>query len=272
MEARKPDTERARRIVIREHRIPSARQQALYLRRRPRPQSVVLRERRREDRPLRSAQRYASTNSLCRRRTPRRSASARRPTAHLWFAQKTANKIGRITPDGKITEFPLPTPNAGPDGIALGPDGNIWFSETEVSQIGRITPDGNITEFKDGITPGSKPLSIVVRDGALWFSEAAGNRVGRIDSRRRGHRIRHPEQRQPAARHGARTRTARSGSCETGANALGRIDRDGSIQRIQVADAERVACAASRVGPDGDLWFTENFANKIGRMAPGRHA
>jgi virginiamycin B lyase len=22
------------------------------------------------------------------------------------------------------------------------------------------------------------------------------------------------------------------------------------------------------VGPDGDLWFTENFANKIGRMAP----
>jgi virginiamycin B lyase len=22
------------------------------------------------------------------------------------------------------------------------------------------------------------------------------------------------------------------------------------------------------VAPDGDLWFTENFANKIGRMAP----
>ena len=25
------------------------------------------------------------------------------------------------------------------------------------------------------------------------------------------------------------------------------------------------------VGPDGDLWYTANFANKIGRMAPGRH-
>jgi streptogramin lyase len=22
------------------------------------------------------------------------------------------------------------------------------------------------------------------------------------------------------------------------------------------------------VAPDGDLWFTENFSNKIGRMAP----
>src|ERR1700759_5266074 len=40
----------------------------------------------------------------------------------MWFAQKAANKIGRITLDGAITEFPLPTPNAGPDGIALGPD------------------------------------------------------------------------------------------------------------------------------------------------------
>ena len=27
-------------------------------------------------------------------------------------------------------------------------------------------------------------------------------------------------------------------------------------------------CAASRSGPDGNLWCTENFANKIGHMAP----
>ena len=26
---------------------------------------------------------------------------------------------------GEITEFPVPTPNAGPDGIALGPDGAV---------------------------------------------------------------------------------------------------------------------------------------------------
>src|SRR6201991_1499104 len=69
----------------------------------------------------------------------------------FWFAEKTGNKIGRVTPDGKITEFPLPTPGAGPDAMMLGPDGNIWFSETEVSQIGRITPDGKVTEIKDGI-------------------------------------------------------------------------------------------------------------------------
>ena len=121
---------------------------------------------------------------------------------NLWFAQKRANKIGRITSSGVLAEFTVPTEKAGPDGIALGPDGNVWFSETEVSQIGRITPDGKITEFKSGITPGSKPLSIVVRDGALWFSEAAGNRVGRITVDGTVSEIRHPEPRQPAARDG----------------------------------------------------------------------
>ena len=39
------------------------------------------------------------------------------PDGNIWFAEKSANKIGRITPQGQITEFPLPTPNAGPDAM-----------------------------------------------------------------------------------------------------------------------------------------------------------
>src|SRR5687768_10813441 len=38
---------------------------------------------------------------------------------HLWFAQKKANRIGRISLRGEIADFPVPTPNAGPDGIIL---------------------------------------------------------------------------------------------------------------------------------------------------------
>src|SRR5919107_606923 len=33
---------------------------------------------------------------------------------HLWFTEKSANKIGRISLDGDVTEFPVPTPGAGP--------------------------------------------------------------------------------------------------------------------------------------------------------------
>ena len=72
---------------------------------------------------------------------------------NLWFAQKKANKIGRITPGGEFSEFAVPTENAGPDGIALGPDGNVWFSETDVGQIGRITPDGKSPSSRPAFPP-----------------------------------------------------------------------------------------------------------------------
>ena len=39
-----------------------------------------------------------------------------------------------------ITEFPVPTASAGPDGITAGPDGNLWFAEGSVtgSKIGQF--------------------------------------------------------------------------------------------------------------------------------------
>ena len=185
---------------------------------------------------------------------------------NLWFAQKAINKIGRITPRGDIAEFALPTPNAGPDGMILGPDGNIWFSESEAGRIGRIAPDGRITEFADGITPGSKPLSIAVRDGALWFSEAAGNRIGRIAYRRQSHGVCDPEPRQPAARHGRASRRRHLVRRDLDQRARPHRSRR-SHHRTSGADAERLA--ARRHGrADGDLWYTANSANKIGRMAP----
>ena len=59
---------------------------------------------------------------------------------NLWFTG--GNSIGRITPSGQITEFPVPTNNSIPEGIAAGPDGNLWFTETSNvgNKIGRITP------------------------------------------------------------------------------------------------------------------------------------
>src|SRR5260370_21972743 len=47
-----------------------------------------------------------------------------------------------------VREFPIPTPNSDPIGIAAGPDGALWFAEENTSnKIGRITTTGVITEF-----------------------------------------------------------------------------------------------------------------------------
>ena len=52
------------------------------------------------------------------------------PNNTIWFTESamtvSGNKIGTINPStGKITEYPIPTPNAEPVGITLGPDGNF---------------------------------------------------------------------------------------------------------------------------------------------------
>jgi streptogramin lyase len=73
------------------------------------------------------------------------------PDGNLWFTEEiykgTGNnqeiigsKIGRISPSGSITEFPLPG-HGGivPAEITAGPDGNLWFTEPGSNKIGRIT-------------------------------------------------------------------------------------------------------------------------------------
>ena len=68
------------------------------------------------------------------------------PDGNLWFTERAGNKIGRITTGGSVTEFPIPTASSLPEGITAGPDGNLWFTEFNIG-IGRITPSGSITEF-----------------------------------------------------------------------------------------------------------------------------
>ena len=73
---------------------------------------------------------------------------ARGPDGAMWFTEDEGGpseegQIGRITPDGTITEYPLtPRPSAsftGPWNIIQGPDGNMWWTEIEDERVGRIT-------------------------------------------------------------------------------------------------------------------------------------
>jgi streptogramin lyase len=64
------------------------------------------------------------------------------PDGNLWFTEYAGNKIGRITPQGVITEFPVPTADSGPTAICVGPDGNIWFTESKANKVGRLALAG----------------------------------------------------------------------------------------------------------------------------------
>src|SRR5204862_4892249 len=77
------------------------------------------------------------------------------PDGNIWFAEQGANKIGKVTPDGTITEYPIPdttqdigfssgpvSVGASPADLVAGPDGAIWFTESSTDTIGRITTGG----------------------------------------------------------------------------------------------------------------------------------
>ena len=51
------------------------------------------------------------------------------------FTEFTGNKIGRITPAGDLTEFPIPVANSDPDGISPGPFLTLAFVMSEASAI-----------------------------------------------------------------------------------------------------------------------------------------
>lgn len=62
---------------------------------------------------------------------------------NLWFTEsaQAANRIGRITTSGQVTEDPVPTASSAPFGIAYA-GGSIWFTEGGAGKIGQIAGVG----------------------------------------------------------------------------------------------------------------------------------
>src|SRR3954447_26704076 len=90
------------------------------------------------------------------------------------------NRIGRMSTAGVGVEFPIPTANSSPHGIAAGSDAALWFVESTGNNIGRITTAGAITEYPIP-TSASGPEGIALGpDGALWFTELSANKIGRL--------------------------------------------------------------------------------------------
>jgi virginiamycin B lyase len=102
------------------------------------------------------------------------------PDGQLWVTLNQANAIAQVNIDqGQTTIHPLPTPKAGPVGIAATPDA-VWFVEILAGQIGRIDPAGSLREFplpdRD-----ARPHAIAADPaGGCWFTEWAADRVGHI--------------------------------------------------------------------------------------------
>jgi virginiamycin B lyase len=190
------------------------------------------------------------------------------PDGALWFTEECGNRIGRITLDGQITEYPVPTVDSHPLGITAGPDGALWFVEKQAEKIGRITTTGQFTEFK--LSLGTGPQRITVGpDGALWFSELRANKIGRITTD--GVYTEYPAPSGPVG-----ITTGPDGALwfvEFNGNQIGRMTTDGQVTDQYPIPTPKSGSLQITVGPDDALWFTESLGgNQVGRLQiPGVH-
>ncbi len=185
-------------------------------------------------------------------------------------------------PAGIIAEFPLPTSEIFPAGIAAGPDGNLWFTAStsvgDISKLERITPAGQITEFA---LPPSIPLEIVAGpDGNLWFTEEFG-KIGRMTPA--GQLTEFPLPNPKSVPNGITagpdgnlwfTEYVYSGGWFTG-NQIGRMTPAGQLTEFPLSTTGS-SPAGITAGPDGNLWFTDCtshlgthcITSQIGRITP----
>ena len=187
------------------------------------------------------------------------------PTQALGRGDTAPNQLGLRPPGLRAGahEFPVPTLNAAPYGVAAGPDGNVWFTEEIVSKVGRITPTGAITEFPIP-QPFDFPHVIAAGpDGNLWFTQT-NSKVGRITP---AGSI--TEFMLPSFHEGFGIVAGPDGNLwftEMGLTfQIGRITTAGVITEFPLppgAGRPRTITA----GPDGNLWFTEDSGNKIGQI------
>jgi virginiamycin B lyase len=204
------------------------------------------------------------------------------PDGNLWFTEFTVDKIGRITPDGTISEFALPaaavtaastsTPAAqstpkGVTEITVGPDSNLWFTEENANQIGRITPDGTITEFPL-VGPNNYPTSIITGpDKNIWFTEVGTGKIGKMTTAGlvTSYFI-------PTRHSGPSSITVGPDGniwfTETNINRIAKINpKSGKITEVPLPAGDSGPFGIT-TGPDNALWFVESKANKVARYLP----
>ena len=203
----------------------------------------------------------------------------------VWFTEPNDDTIGRISPTGAVTEYPLPDSYQEPRGIAAGPSGTVWFtqtgSHTGSEGIGRITASGTITEFP--LPDGSVPFGITMGpDGNMWFTELFG-RIAMITPSGMVTTFPARLQNEPlnivSGPDGALWFTE-DGIVNGGTGAIGRITTSGDLTEYLLPTPTGAYSGAGdiAVGPDGNLWFTwvtldptqplATASHSVGRITP----
>jgi len=98
---------------------------------------------------------------------------------NIWFTEPSA--IGRMTPSGTLTEFPIAVGAGACCGIVASSDGSLWFIETNANAIGHMDVHGNFLGDYQLPAVGGLWQITLGPDGNIWFTQQATGQVGYLD-------------------------------------------------------------------------------------------
>jgi streptogramin lyase/plastocyanin len=179
------------------------------------------------------------------------------------------SNIGRMTAEGDLAVYTLPTAAAGPSGIVLGEHGVAYVTEFFGNKIARIDANTKaITEFPIP-TPNAWPTGIAKDSaGNIWFSETNGNKVAKLTPR--GNIVEYPLPTPEARSTGlAIDKEGNVWISERDANKIACLRRDGSFVEYAVPTPNAKPTGIA-VDAENAVWFAEREGDKIGRITAGK--
>ena len=170
------------------------------------------------------------------------------PDGNMWFTELTGNNIGRVTADGIVTEFPIPTKGSRPIAIVRDPHGNgMWFSEEAGNRVAHVSVDGKtITEFAVPKAQENVILAGLAFDaeGNLWTQQY-------VDQN---------EPSPPGPDH----------IVKIGKSILTAKPTDKLSFTFYEVPTHKTVMHRIIMGPDKNMWFTELKADRVGRVDTAR--
>ena len=169
----------------------------------------------------------------------------------------------RATIEGKISEWPVPTPRFARDP-APGPDGNIYIAVMKGNKIARF--DTRTQTFAEWDLPsGARPHGLLVdRTGQVWYTGNGNGTIGQLD---------------PATGKVIEHKTLSGGDPHTlvtdgqgiiwftvqAGNRIARLDTRTGVMREFPAAGRPYGIALDQAG---NVWFCEIGGDKLGKLDP----
>lgn len=167
------------------------------------------------------------------------------PDGSVWGTELLGNKILKVSKDGEVQEFKIPTDNSRPIAIIPDPEGKcMWFTEEAGVKIGKITFDGVITEYPVPALQKNDIVASLAFDSEknLWVqvyvdihnqTPAGNDYIVKFDKSIRN---------------------------------LPGDDLSGVPFSLHTIPSRNSVMHRIEMGPDGNLWFTELMMDKLGKV------